>query len=40
MEKVLISVEIVGLNVLKSCDLSERSITRTLQDYKTLDNIL
>jgi len=29
VEKVLISVEIVGLNVLISCDLSESSITRT-----------
>ena len=40
MEKVLISVEIVWLNDSFCSDVSERIITQTLKNYKTLDNIL
>jgi len=40
VEKVLISVEIMWLNVLNSCDLSEHSITRTRFNCQTLVYIL
>ena len=40
VEKVLITLVIVWINDSSYSDLSERSITRASEDYKTLGNIL